>query len=128
MGVPGLGARHLEALEICVDEGLRPLEEVVRGNLGTLAYYAGRWTEAARVVPDGARGRDGGRQGLRRGRDRRQPRRAAHQPGPTSTRRRPLLADALRVLRASGAALVPRRRARCSWPGVHLIRGDHAGG
>ena len=47
MGVPGLGARHLEALQICIDEGLRPLEEVVRGNLGTLDYFAGRWTEAA---------------------------------------------------------------------------------
>ncbi len=47
MGVPGLGARHLEALDICVKEGLRPLEEIVRGNLGTLAYFAGRWTQAA---------------------------------------------------------------------------------
>jgi tetratricopeptide (TPR) repeat protein len=47
LGVPGLGARHLEALDICVEHGLRQLESRVRSNLGTMAYYAGRWPEAA---------------------------------------------------------------------------------
>ncbi len=47
LGVPGLGARHLEALEICVRHGLRSQEAKVRSNLGAMAYYAGRWTEAA---------------------------------------------------------------------------------
>ena len=46
LGVPGLGARHLEALSICVEHGLRSLESKVRLNLGAFAYYAGRWTEA----------------------------------------------------------------------------------
>ena len=47
LGVPGLGARHREALAICVEHGLRPQEAKVRSNLGAMAYYAGRWTEAA---------------------------------------------------------------------------------
>ncbi|MDO8122571.1 adenylate/guanylate cyclase domain-containing protein [Isoptericola sp. b490] len=47
MGAPGLGSRHLEALDICVANGWRPQESTVRGNLGALAYLAGRWTEAA---------------------------------------------------------------------------------
>ena len=47
LGVPGLGARHREALEICVRHGLRSQEAKVRSNLGAMAYYAGRWTEAA---------------------------------------------------------------------------------
>ena len=47
LGVPGLGARHREALEICVRYGLRSQEAKVRSNLGAMAYYAGRWTEAA---------------------------------------------------------------------------------
>ena len=47
LGVPGLGARHREALQICVEHGLRQLESRVRSNLGTMAYYAGRWPEAA---------------------------------------------------------------------------------
>ena len=47
LGVPGLGARHREALQICVEDGLRQLESRVRSNLGTMAYYAGRWPEAA---------------------------------------------------------------------------------
>ncbi len=47
LGVPGLGARHREALEICVQHGLRSQEAKVRSNLGAMAYYAGRWTEAA---------------------------------------------------------------------------------
>ena len=46
LGVPGLGARHLEALSICVEHGMRSLESKVRLNLGAFAYYAGRWTEA----------------------------------------------------------------------------------
>jgi class 3 adenylate cyclase/tetratricopeptide (TPR) repeat protein len=46
-GVPGLGANHLEALELCAANGWRALESTVRGNLGALAYLAGRWTEAA---------------------------------------------------------------------------------
>ncbi|HET7761149.1 MAG TPA: adenylate/guanylate cyclase domain-containing protein [Phycicoccus sp.] len=55
LGVPGLGARHREALEICVAEGWRSLEAAVRGNLGTIAYYAGRWTEAAEWYATGRR-------------------------------------------------------------------------
>jgi ATP/maltotriose-dependent transcriptional regulator MalT len=47
LGVPGLGARHREALDICVQHGLRSQEAKVRSNLGAMAYYAGRWTEAA---------------------------------------------------------------------------------
>ena len=47
LGVPGLGDRHREALEICVRHGLRSQEAKVRSNLGAMAYYAGRWTEAA---------------------------------------------------------------------------------
>ncbi|MFL6080151.1 MAG: adenylate/guanylate cyclase domain-containing protein [Ornithinibacter sp.] len=47
LGVPGLGARHLEALDICVEHGLRQLESRVRSNLGTMAYYSGHWPEAA---------------------------------------------------------------------------------
>ncbi|MCV2393280.1 AAA family ATPase [Actinotalea sp. M2MS4P-6] len=46
-GQPGLGPNHLEALEICMANGWRPLESTVRGNLGALAYLSGRWTEAA---------------------------------------------------------------------------------
>jgi len=47
LGVPGLGARHREALQICAQHGLRSQEAKVRSNLGAMAYYAGRWTEAA---------------------------------------------------------------------------------
>ena len=47
LGVPGPGGPHLEALAICETHGLRPLEATIRGNLGALAYYAGRWSEAA---------------------------------------------------------------------------------
>jgi tetratricopeptide (TPR) repeat protein len=47
LGVPGLGARHREALQICIDHGFRQRESTVRLNLGAFAYYAGRWTEAA---------------------------------------------------------------------------------
>jgi class 3 adenylate cyclase/tetratricopeptide (TPR) repeat protein len=46
-GVAGVGDRHREALRISVDHGLRQQESLVRRNLGFLAYYAGRWTEAA---------------------------------------------------------------------------------
>jgi tetratricopeptide (TPR) repeat protein/class 3 adenylate cyclase len=53
LGVPGLGARHLEALEICIQLGWRPQESTVRGNLGAFAYYAGRWAEAARWYASG---------------------------------------------------------------------------
>jgi tetratricopeptide (TPR) repeat protein len=47
LGEPGLGARHREALDICVEHGLRQKESTVRMNLGAFAYYAGRWVEAA---------------------------------------------------------------------------------
>ncbi|MEO7421951.1 MAG: adenylate/guanylate cyclase domain-containing protein [Ornithinibacter sp.] len=47
LGVPGLGGRHRQALEICILHGLRSQESKVRSNLGAMAYYAGRWTEAA---------------------------------------------------------------------------------
>ncbi len=103
MGVPGLGARHLEALQICIDEGLRPLEEVVRGNLGTLAYFAGRWTEAAEWY------RTAREVAIEVGKDF-----GAAETGVNLaelllnqgdiTAAEVLLADALRVLRASGAA------------------------
>jgi class 3 adenylate cyclase/tetratricopeptide (TPR) repeat protein len=53
LGIPGLGARHLEALEICIALGWRPQESTVRGNLGAFAYYAGRWAEAARWYASG---------------------------------------------------------------------------
>jgi tetratricopeptide (TPR) repeat protein len=53
LGVPGLGERHREALEICIDHGLRQLESKVRNNLGTMAYYAGRWQEAAQWYRSG---------------------------------------------------------------------------
>ena len=46
-GVAGVGERHREALQISIDHGLRHQESLVRRNLGFLAYYAGRWTEAA---------------------------------------------------------------------------------
>ena len=74
----------------------------VRRNLGALAYYAGQWTEAAALVrhQSGRRGR--GRQCVRGRRDRRQPRRAADQPGPPRGGR----GDARR--RASGAACLGR--------------------
>ena len=103
MGVPGLGARHLEALQICIDEGLRPLEEVVRGNLGTLAYFAGRWTEAAEWY------RTAREVAIEVGKDF-----GAAETGVNLaelllnqgdiTAAEVVLADALRVLRASGAA------------------------
>jgi class 3 adenylate cyclase/tetratricopeptide (TPR) repeat protein len=47
LGEPGLGERHREALDICVEHGLRQKESTVRMNLGAFAYYAGRWVEAA---------------------------------------------------------------------------------
>ena len=47
LGVPGLGQRHREALEICERHGLRSQEAKVRSNLGAMAYYAGHWSEAA---------------------------------------------------------------------------------
>jgi class 3 adenylate cyclase/tetratricopeptide (TPR) repeat protein len=123
MGVPGLGARHLEALQICIDEGLRPLEEVVRGNLGTLAYFAGRWTEAAEWYTTAREvalevGKDFG----------------AAETGVNLAEllinqgrladAEAVLTDALRVLRASGAAFFigvgEVQMAR-----VLLLRGDH---
>ena len=86
----------------------------MRSNLGTMAYYAGRWTEAAAVVPLQPRRRDGGGQRLRRGPDRRQPRRAADQPGPPrrgggGARRAPCGSCGPRVPCSSSP------RARCSW-------------
>ena len=124
MGVPGLGARHLEALQICVDEQLRPLEEVVRGNLGTLAYFAGRWTEAAQWYTTARAvaievGKDFGAAEtgvnlaellINQGRIE-----AAEN----------LLTDALRVLRASGAALFIAQ-GEVQLARVRLLRGEHA--
>ncbi|HET6966854.1 MAG TPA: AAA family ATPase, partial [Ornithinibacter sp.] len=124
MGVPGLGARHLEALQICIDEGLRPLEEVVRGNLGTLSYFAGRWTEAAewyRTAREVAMevGKDFG----------------AAETGVNLAEllinqgkvedAELLLTDALRVLRASGAALFIAQ-GEVQLARVRLLRGEHA--
>ncbi len=125
MGVPGLGARHLEALEICTDKGLRSLEEVVTGNLGTLAYYAGRWTEAAQWYTTAREvaievGKDFG----------------AAETGVNLAEllinqgRLPeaeaLLADALRVLRASGAAYF-LAQGEIQLARVRLLKGDHEG-
>jgi tetratricopeptide (TPR) repeat protein len=125
MGVPGLGARHLEALQICMDKGLRPLEEVVRGNLGTLAYYAGRWTEATQWYTTAREvaievGKDFG----------------AAETGVNLAEllinqgRLPeaedLLADALRVLRASGAAYF-LAQGEIQLARVRLLKGDHVG-
>ena len=124
MGVPGLGARHLEALQICIDEDLRPLEEVVRGNLGTLSYFAGRWTEAAqwyRTAREVAMevGKDFG----------------AAETGVNLAEllinqghvddAELLLTDALRVLRASGAALFIAQ-GEVQLARVRLMRGDNA--
>jgi tetratricopeptide (TPR) repeat protein len=122
MGVPGLGARHREALQICVDEGWRPLEEAVRGNLGTLAYYAGRWTEAAewyasarQVALEVGKAFGAAETGvnlaellLNQGR---------------VQEAEDLLADALRVLRASGAASF-LAQGEIQLARLHLLRGD----
>ena len=78
---PASGRDTWRPSSICIEQGLRAREAVVRGNLGTFAYFAGRWTEAAQWYSDGAGGRDGGGKRLRRRRDGRQPRRAPHQPG-----------------------------------------------
>ena len=47
MGILDIGDRLREALDICVREGFRSAESVARANLGTLAYFAGDWTAAA---------------------------------------------------------------------------------
>ena len=123
MGVPGLGERHLEALEICIEHGWRPLEETVRGNLGTLAYYAGRWTEAAEWYSTAREvaievGKDFGAAEtdvnlaellINQGR-----------VDEADT----LLADAVRVLRASGAVSF-LAQGEIQLARVHLMRGDH---
>jgi class 3 adenylate cyclase/tetratricopeptide (TPR) repeat protein len=46
-GLPEAGSGLKEALEISVRNGWRPREASVRITLGTIAYYAGRWAEAA---------------------------------------------------------------------------------
>jgi class 3 adenylate cyclase/tetratricopeptide (TPR) repeat protein len=124
MGVPGLGARHLEALQICIDENLRPLEEVVRGNLGTLSYFAGRWTEAAewyRTAREVAMevGKDFGaaETGVNLGE-------LLINQGHVDDAEL-LLTDALRVLRASGAALFIAQ-GEVQLARVRLMRGDNA--
>ncbi len=124
MGVPGLGARHLEALEVCAEEGWRPLEETVRGNLGTIAYYAGRWTEAAEWYATARQaaldvGKDFG----------------AAETGVNLAEllinqgrldeAEPLLLDALRVLRASGAVSF-LAQGEIQLARLQLSRGDHA--
>ncbi|PKW25455.1 adenylate/guanylate cyclase domain-containing protein [Phycicoccus duodecadis] len=123
MGVPGLGARHLEALGICVEEEWRPLEETVRGNLGTIAYYAGRWTEAAEWYASARRvalevGKDFG----------------AAETGVNLAEllinqgrldeAEVILDDALRVLRASGA-LSFLAQGEIQLARLHLTRADH---
>jgi tetratricopeptide (TPR) repeat protein len=124
MGVPGLGPRHLEALQICIDNGLRPLEEIVRANLGTLAYFAGRWTEAIEWYATAREaaievGKDFG----------------AAETGVNLaellinqgdvTAAEALLTDALRVLRASGAALFISL-GEVQLARVRLLHGEHA--
>ncbi len=47
LGVPGLGERQRQALEICSAHGLRYQEAIVRNNLGAFDYFAGRWADAA---------------------------------------------------------------------------------
>jgi len=123
VGVPGLGARHLEALGICVEEGWRPLEETVRGNLGTLAYYAGRWTEAAEWYSTARR------VALEVGKDFGAAETAVNLAELLINQGRldeadDLLADALRVLRASGAVSF-LAQGEIQLGRLHLSRGDH---
>ncbi len=49
MGNLAIGDRLREALDICVREGFRSRESIARANLGTLAYFAGDWTAAAEL-------------------------------------------------------------------------------
>ena len=124
VGVPGLGARHLEALAICVDEGWRPLEETVRGNLGTLAYYAGRWTEAAEWYSTARQ------VALEVGKDFGAAETAVNLAELLINQGRldeadALLGDALRVLRASGAVSF-LAQGEIQLARLHLSKGDHA--
>ena len=123
MGVPGLGERHLEALEICIEEGWRPLEETVRGNLGTLAYYAGRWTEAAEWYSTAREA------AIEVGKDFGAAETAVNLAELLINQGRldeadTLLADAVRVLRASGAVSF-LAQGEIQLARVHLMRGDH---
>ena len=123
VGVPGLGARHLEALDICVAEGWRPLEETVRGNLGTLAYYAGRWTEAAEWYSTARQ------VALEVGKDFGAAETAVNLAELLINQGRlgeadALLGDALRVLRASGAVSF-LAQGEIQLARLHLSRGEH---
>ena len=109
LGVPGLGARHREALEICVGTGCARRSRRSRSNLGRHGLLRGPLDRGRAVVPLQPRRRDGGGQRVRRGPDRRQPRRAAHQPGPPRRGARRCSSSAVRVLRASGRRDVPGR-------------------
>jgi tetratricopeptide (TPR) repeat protein len=109
-------------LQICIDEGWRPLEETVRGNLGTLAYYAGHWTEAADWYASARQvalevGKDFGAAEtgvnlaellLNQGR---------------LQEAEDVLGDALRVLRASGAASF-LAQGEIQLARLHLLRGE----
>ncbi|HET7820572.1 MAG TPA: adenylate/guanylate cyclase domain-containing protein [Ornithinibacter sp.] len=124
LGVPGLGARHREALEICVKHGLRSQEAKVRSNLGTMAYYAGRWSEAA--------------QWYRSSRDVAMEAGSAFVAAQTDVNlgellinqghldeAQEVLVSAVRVLRASGAVIF-LAEGRLQLARVHLSRGDLA--
>jgi len=122
LGVPGLGQRHREALEICIAHGLRQRESTVRMNLGAFAYYAGHWTEAAQWY------RSGRRVALEAG--------SAFVAAQTDVNLAELLinqgelveaeevlVDAIRVLRASGAVMF-LAEGQMQMARLYLSRGD----
>lgn len=121
-GAAGVGERHREALQICIDHGLRHQESLVRRNLGFLAYYAGQWTEAADWYVSSRE------QALEAG--------SAFKAAETDVNLAELLVNqgrteeaediltgALRVLRASGAAQY-LAEGHLQLARVHLSRGD----
>lgn len=55
LGRSGVGAHTREALEISMAHGDAPQESVARANLGVLAFYAGRWTEAVEWLTTSSR-------------------------------------------------------------------------
>jgi tetratricopeptide (TPR) repeat protein len=55
LGLPLTGTHTREALQVCVENGMRWRESIARQNLGAIAYFGGHWDEAIEYFQTGRR-------------------------------------------------------------------------